>query len=354
MSKGVAILVAVPRLLLGGFVFLLTVVIFGTASLGQVIGPLTDIPVQITEFYRSANQREIKHKLSLPSAIAIARSGNVYVFDDGNSRIVKLDKNGQFLKEFGFSGTGASHVSPGGLNDVLAVDGAENLYVADTVRSKVQIFNPNGEFVSSFRVPFLIEGLAVNSLGEIFVSVTSSKRIPLIYVFSNSGKLVRSFGERIVSGSGGLPKQVNRTVIAIDTQENLFVTFRHWPIIRKYSRNGRLLGESTFTVPSELVPESQRERYSLSFISNHPETEYSLPLLTHSISLNRKGEAYLLLNGHSVVKFNRAVQVVRENHLQIPNLSRDATFVRLAAATEQNEIYLLDIRFASIYKARGL
>lgn len=349
-----AISMLVRRLRIAKKVFLLALTLFVTSSTAQVIGPIPSITIDLTEFYNSAKQREVKHKLNLPSAMALGRSGSFYVFDDGNSRIVKVDKNGQFLNEFGFSGTRDSQVSPGGLGNLITLDSAENVYVADTVKSRVQIFNSNGAFLRSFRVPFLIEGLAVNNFGEIFVSVTASKTIPLIYVFSNYGKLLRSFGERIVTAQGELPKQVNRAVIAIDSYNNVLAAFRHWPVIRKYSREGKLLGETSFKVPSALVPESQVERYSLSFISGHPDTAFSLPLLVHSISANQKGRVYLLLNGHSIVKLTEQLQVAKEVHMQIPSLPSNATLVRLVVAATANEVYFLDIRSAGIYKTKGL
>ncbi len=335
------------------YIVLLAFVVFTSASFGQAIAPAGSIPVQITDFYKSATQKELRHKLVAPSAMAIGRSASVYIFDDGNSRIVQINRRGRFVNEFGYGGNSDSQVSPSGLSAAIAVDAAENVYVADTVKSKVQIFNSKGKFIRSFRVPFLIEGLAVNGAEEVFVSVTSSKTIPLVYVFSRSGALLRSFGERIVTQPGELPKQVNRTLITTDAEGGVLMAFRHWPIVRRYARFGKLLEESSFKVPSEIVRESQRERYSLSFIANHPDADYSLPLLTHSISVDQSGTVFLLLNGHNVVKLTRNLRVMKEGHLQ-GNLSGDTTFVKLVAPGAENVIYLLDIRSAGIYKASGL
>jgi len=327
--------------------------LFSTSSFGQVFDSVPDITLQATEFYKSSNQKEVKHKLVSPSALVVASSGNVYVFDDGNSRIVKLDKNGRFLIEFGFPGSGNGQITRGGLNSSIAVDQSENVYVADAVNPKIQIFDSNGSYLRSFRVPFAIDSIAVNKLGEILVSVSSSKNIPLVYVFSNTGKFLRTLGERIVTTEGNLPKEINRNVISVDAQNNISICFRNWSLIRKYSRSGKLLGENSYKIPPSLVSESQRSNYKLEFISKYPNTSFVLPLLAHSISASENGEEYVLLNGHSIVKSNLSAQIIKQGSFQKSPIFRNAVFVRLATGTSGN-FYLLDIKSSSIFKIASI
>lgn len=54
--------------------------------------------------------------------MAVPGSANIYVFDDGNSRIVKLDPLGKLIAEFGQPGSGAGAIVSAGLNDSVAVD----------------------------------------------------------------------------------------------------------------------------------------------------------------------------------------------------------------------------------------
>ena len=326
--------------------------LFAVTLSGQVIDKLPEIGVRSIPFYDSSKQPDVKGRLMSPAALAIARSGNVYVFDDGNSRIIKLNKNGKFMAEFGFGGSPEETVTPGGLNDAIAVDSSEHVYVADAGNPRILVFNSDGSFVRSFRVPFVIDSLAVNSVGEIFVAVEATRSIPLVYVFSNSGSLLRMTGERIVSAEGRLSKEVNRALIAIDSHDNLLMTFRHWPLIRKYSRNGRLLGETSYKVPAQLIPESQRKNYSLDFIAKYPNASYVLPLLAHSISM-AQATGYLLLNGHAIVKFNNnKIQILKESRFRESEVPSGSLFTRLQASA--GKIYLLDTRSGRIFTVGSL
>lgn len=331
------------------FVLLAPIVLslFPSTSRGQVVGAIPEISVRFSPFYRSSDQPDVKHRLSSPAALAIAASGNIYVFDDGNSRIVKLSDRGGFLAEF--NGTTATQLTPGGLSDTIALDKSENVYVAGG-DSRVQVFRSDGSLVRSFRVPFVIDSVAVNGAGEILVAVAATKNVALVHVFSNSGKFLRTIGERIVAAEGTLSREVNRTVIAVDGHDNLLVAFRHWPLIRKYSRYGKLLGESGYKVPPQLIPESQKN-YSLQFVSSNPNASFVLPLLAHSISVGQAG-VYVLLNGHSIVRTNDALQALEEGRFRESDVPTGSLFARLVASS--GTLYFLDIRSGSIYTARAL
>ncbi|MDX6290282.1 MAG: hypothetical protein QOH42_2081, partial [Blastocatellia bacterium] len=227
-----------------------TLVVLPLALTGQMISVIPQAPISLTPFYLSSQQSDVKTKLSAPAAIAVARSGNIYVFDDGNSRIVKLNPRGAFITEFGQPGSGSGAVHRADLNDSMAVDPDENVYVTDLVNPKVQIFNSNGAFNRSFRLPFPVTSIAVNGKREIFVTPDTYRATQLIFVFSETGKFLRQFGERPVRASGSLARAVNQAVIACDTHDNLFVAFRSWPVIRKYSPNGTLISENQFHIPS--------------------------------------------------------------------------------------------------------
>jgi hypothetical protein len=231
----------------------------------QTISAIQEARVRLTPVYLSSQQRDPKLKLAAPAAIAIGRSGNMYVFDDGNSRVVKLDSRGKFIAEFGQTDSGPGAVRPGGLNDSIAVDRDENVYVSDPGTPRVLIYSSDGRFQRSFRLPFTSTSIAVNRNREIFLTPDTPRPTDLIYVFSDTGKFLRRFGERLMMSPGSLARNMNIAVAACDANDNLFVAFRSWPLIRKYSPEGKLISENQFTIPSELIPDSQRKNYSLEF-----------------------------------------------------------------------------------------
>ena len=316
----------------------------------QTISAIPESQIRLSPVYLSS-QQEARLKLTKPTAIAIARSGNIYVFDDGNSRIVKLDARGKFIAEFGQPGSGPGSVRPGGLNDSIAVDEDENVYVSDPGTPRILIFSSNGTFQRSFRLPFPSTSIAVNRKREIFLTPNTTRPTELIYVFSETGKFLRRFGERLIKSPGSLAGNMNIAIATCDLNDNLFVAFRSWPLIRKYSPDGKLVSENQFTIPSELISESQRNYYSLEFLAKYPDGSFIPPFITHSISINARGSGYLLLNAHSLVIFDPSGRVTKQFHFRAPR-DRNNVFVRLAASLEAKaRSYLLDTRSGEIYEA---
>jgi hypothetical protein len=315
--------------------------------LGQTIGDIPEAPTRLVPFYLPSQQSDVKAKLSSPYALAISRSGNVYVFDDGNSRIVKLNSRGKFLAEFGQPGSGSGQIKSAGLSDSLAVDGEENIYVVDAINPKVQIYNSSGAFRSSFRVPFPVASIGVNSKHEIFLTADTSRPSDLIYVFSPDGKFIRSFGAVLVRQNGRLARQANRSVLTVDQADNILVAFRSWPLIRKYSGDGKLLGEAEYKIPSGLVGGEEAKRYSIDFFSRNPDAQFSLPFLAHSISASRAGKVYVLLNGRVIVALGSDLRLLKQWAFRSPSDQKNL-FVRLGLGMEQG--YLLDVTGSAIYQ----
>lgn len=317
----------------------------------QTISAIPDAQVRLSPIYLSS-QQQANLKLAAPTAIAVGRSGNMYVCDDGNSRIVKLDPRGKFIAEFGQPGSGPGAIRPGGLNDSIAVDGDENVYVSDPGTPKISIFNSNGAFQRSFRLPFPTTSIAVNRKREIFLTPDTSRSTDVIFVFSETGQYLRRFGDRLIKSPGKLSRHLNTAIAAFDEDDNLFVAFRSWPLIRKYSPDGKLVSENQFTIPAELVPESQRKNYSLEFFAKYPDSAFMPPLITHSISIGPRG-GYLLLNAHSIVAFARSGQVTKQFHFRAPR-DRENVFIRLATSSTKPAAYMLDTRSGEIYEASRL
>jgi len=76
---------------------------------------------------------------SRPTDVGWDAAGNIFVTDGyGNSRLVKYDRNGRFLKEAGTRGD-----KPGQLNlpHTMATDAQGNVYVGDRSNTRVQVFD---------------------------------------------------------------------------------------------------------------------------------------------------------------------------------------------------------------------
>uniref|UniRef100_Q01UV2 NHL repeat containing protein n=1 Tax=Solibacter usitatus (strain Ellin6076) TaxID=234267 RepID=Q01UV2_SOLUE len=74
-----------------------------------------------------------------PTDVGWDAAGNIFITDGyGNSRVVKYDKNGRFLKATGTKGS-----APGQLNlpHTMAMDAQGNVYVGDRSNSRIQVFD---------------------------------------------------------------------------------------------------------------------------------------------------------------------------------------------------------------------
>ena len=82
--------------------------------------------------------------------VAWDTSGNAYISDGYvNSRIAKVDKDGNWLMSWGEPGD-----QPGQFNvpHSIAVDAQNNTYVADRGNRRIQVFNTDGKFLRQFTI----------------------------------------------------------------------------------------------------------------------------------------------------------------------------------------------------------
>lgn len=86
-----------------------------------------------------------------PSDMLVAPNGDIFVADGhdegGNNRIIKFDKNGNYLTQWG--STGGDH---GQFRDphALAMDSSGRLFVGDRGNSRLQIFTQDGEHLATW------------------------------------------------------------------------------------------------------------------------------------------------------------------------------------------------------------
>ncbi len=85
-----------------------------------------------------------------PNDVITASNGDIFVAEGhggGNNRVIKFDKTGKFIKEWGKLGTG-----PGEFDQphALAFDSKGRLFVGDRNNNRVQVFDQDGKFIQEF------------------------------------------------------------------------------------------------------------------------------------------------------------------------------------------------------------
>jgi len=110
-----------------------------------------------------------------PNDVAVDRDGNIYVADghrpEGNNRIVKFDRNGNYVTEWGEEGS-----APGQFDEphAVEVDPQGRVYVGDRYNNRVQIFTPDGEFIESWTQFGRPSGIYITDEGLIVVADSES------------------------------------------------------------------------------------------------------------------------------------------------------------------------------------
>ena len=112
-----------------------------------------------------------------PNGVAVARDGTIFVADGhsagkGAHRIVKLDAQGRFLKQWGTRGSGPDQLEvPHG----LALDDQGRIYVADRWNDRVQVFDSDGKLLESWKQFGRPSGVFAGSDGQLYVADSESR-----------------------------------------------------------------------------------------------------------------------------------------------------------------------------------
>jgi uncharacterized protein (TIGR03663 family) len=180
--------------------------------------------------------------LRAPTAMAIAQDGARVIADSGNDRIVVLNRDGTLRFTFGSScrlihrpavgcldpdGGGPGAVGDGQFHEPwgIAVSSVGEIYVADTWNGRIQVFDASGGFRrrwGSFGqptagdpagAPFTLygpRGLAIDATDNVLVADTGNKRIlrvspngQLLQVVGGAGRTAGRFSEPVGLAVGG-------------------------------------------------------------------------------------------------------------------------------------------------------
>ena len=177
-----------------------------------------------------------------PTDVAWDLAGNVFIADGyNNSRVVKVDSHGRWVKTWGTRGKEAGQFN---ILHTIANDAKGNIYVGDRSNRRIQVFDPEGTFLKQFTIdvpftkePNIMNGAAPGSGGNPLsvsgapwaICITPSPASQYLYVadavpgriykLTLDGKVVGVLGE-----AGKEPKQFGWIhQIACPSENELYV-----------------------------------------------------------------------------------------------------------------------------------
>ncbi len=195
-------------------------------------------------------------------ALAKDKKGNLYIADDANQSIRKVDGSGIITTiaggngATGFSGDGgAATLAQLSYPDGLAIDDTGNIYIADKNNQRIRKIDVNGiittiagngtrgfsgdggsAIAAELNYP---DGLAIDNVGNILIADNVNNRVRKI---DNNGIIttVAGNGTSAFNGDGGSATAAGLTAIdvAADSSGNILIADRGNDRIRKVDKNG--------------------------------------------------------------------------------------------------------------------
>ena len=171
------------------------------------------------------------HRLREPNDLAFGRNGDIFVVQGhtpgrGDPRVLKFDKNGNFLKTWGGRGTapGQFDVAHG-----IAVDAKGQLWVADRENQRIQIFDQDGGFIREIKYAGLPCSLEIGPRYIYMVNGFAGQILRLdlegkvLAAVGKPGKELGEFGEA--------------HFVAVSPKSEIFVADTVKPALHKFVKN---------------------------------------------------------------------------------------------------------------------
>jgi len=202
--------------------------------------------------------------LNLPTAVAVDKSGNLYILDTGNDRVRMVNASTGVISTIagsgnsGYSGDGgpainASFSNPGG----LTIDSSGNLYIADTNNAVIREISggtinlvagvPNkggytGDGVQATKTNLSFpRGVAVDASGNLYIADTGNERIRRV-----SGGIINTIAGTSQAGFGGDGSAATSAMfstpaaVAVDASGNVYVEDLDNNRIRRFVPGGAI------------------------------------------------------------------------------------------------------------------
>jgi len=143
----------------------------------------------------------------------VAANGDIFVADghevNGNNRVVKLSKDGKFIKAWGKTG-----YAPGEFRTLhgIAIDSRGRVFVADRNNNRIQLFDQEGKHLSTWTQFGTPSGIAFDDKDQIYVAISESDGVnnPGWEQGIRIGDLKNGFCDRLHFGPRRQPEYPNR------------------------------------------------------------------------------------------------------------------------------------------------
>ena len=205
-------------------------------KVSAITGIITTLAGNGTQGYGGDGGIATAASLNNPTGITLDKIGNLYIADASNNRIRKVFPSAGTITTIAGNGTGA-YGGDGGLAtsanlfhpSSVTLDSLENIYIADNGNQRVRKINSNTNIISTLGGNGVgyPKNLTADNLGYIYITDYGNSRILKANVVTGLITTIAGIGSPGFSGDGGLAAMANLnnpSGIAIDKLGNVFVS----------------------------------------------------------------------------------------------------------------------------------
>ncbi|MFC1733006.1 NHL repeat-containing protein [candidate division KSB1 bacterium] len=290
----------------------------------------------------------------LPADIARDKEGNLYILDQGNYRIQKLDAEGNFIKSFGSEGQGpAEFMRPLSID----IDNDGSMYIIDQGNNRIQILNPGGSNKGTIPLESGAGYTRLLSNGNMLMAAQGGMMMfrmemldnpqvePLFHILDQTGEKTGEFGDAKEFNDFLLNRMANRISFTTDSEDNVYVSFRFQNRIEKYDPSGKaVLRIDRELNYEESNPEPNKDNLSVSGRAGNQNVRISMPelnLISEAVDVDAKGRIWVV----TAARQEREEETVQQMVAVTMDGGRRSQSIQLTGATDltETDMYKIEI-----------
>ena len=230
------------------FFLLLVLFVLSWTSMQMPGEEIITYPADLSEAFPGLKLAEI--------AGLIQKGDSTFILESYNHRILAI-KDGKIVHQIGGIGQGKGEFY---YPRDFAIDNKINFYVFDFVGrgiNRVQCLDPGGKYLAGFNAESRAWGFAVDSSYHVLLGTPTLKVVVTEYdtlgkKLAGFGKLVlpsEIYGDKYESSDKYYTIPMNRVNIAVDKDDNVWLSFLFMPLVLKYDKKGNLLFKKVIDLP---------------------------------------------------------------------------------------------------------